>query len=417
MTADQKSLEKESKQETKPYLLEGIRILDFTQLLAGPYCTRILVDMGAEVTKIERPPLGDAMRMLPIIKEGVSGTFMQFNVGKKSVCLDLKKPEAIQIVKELVRKCDVVVENNKVGVMERLGIGYQTLKRENPALIMCSISGFGQTGPNKDRPALAPVIHAATGVTEILRRSYGEDIPPASHTISWADTIASYHAANAITSALFYRERHKIGQHIDVNLFDSMFFSIDYQIQHYTLTGQEPPPAYGAPPMKGNDGYLLAAIGKHEFVLKLLDAMGRSELKEDERFSTMASFFTNSGEFKKILSDWMQEVGSDDKIEAILRELEVPVSRMYSVAEAVESPQVESRGLLQQIDHPKLGKVRVVNTPFKFSETECSLRGLPPQLGEHNREVLTETLDYNTEQIASLYEQGILFDESPAFES
>lgn len=396
----------------RPRVLEGVRVLDFTQLLAGPYCTRLMVDMGADVIKVERPPQGDGGRQIPVIKEGVSGLFLQCNAGKKSLCLDLKKPKSIELIKQLIRSCDVTVENFKVGVMDNLGLDYETLKRVHPGLIMCSISGYGQNSPYQDRSALATIIHASAGVTETLRRGYGQNIAPAAHNIAWADSIAAYHAFGAINAALFYRERTGIGQHIDISMFDSLFFTIDSHVQYYLMTGKEPPANWGSIPVKGRDGYLSIGYGKYEFVVRIFESMGRSDLLQDERFRTINGIIMNQREFKEIVETWINTFESLKDAEAVLLKLGVPVSRVRSVVEAVNSTHVESRGLLAVVDHPKLGKVRVLNSPIKFSETGSGLRGPAPTLGEHNKEILSKFLDFSDNEIEDLYEEKVLYSNS-----
>lgn len=392
----------------KPSILDGVRVLDITQIIAGPYCTRLLADMGAEVIKLERPPMGDGEREMPAIRNGVSGSFMQYNAGKKGICLDLKKPQAIKIVKDLVKQCDVVVENLNVGAMARLGLGYEELNKVNPRLVMCSITGFGQTGPYKNRLAFATAVHAASGITEILRRQHGEDIRPASHGLSIGDTIAGYHAAYAIMASLFYRERTGKGQYIDISMFDSLFFTIDHQVQYYLMTGKEHT-IFGAVPVKGKDGYFTIGYGKYEMILRTLECIGKPELAKDERFSSLEQVIFNQQEFFQLVEDWAQNYGSVGEVEALLRQAGLAVSKVCSVPEVVHSPQVESRGLLAEVDHPKIGKVKVINSPFKLSETESTLRGPCPELGEHNKEVLSRLLHYRDEEIKKLYAEGILF--------
>jgi|APSaa5957512622_1039677.scaffolds.fasta_scaffold02804_8 CoA:oxalate CoA-transferase len=386
--------------------LEGIRILDFSQIIAGPTCTRFFADLGAEVIKVERPPQGDSSRNLPALKDGVSGLFLQYNAGKKGLCLDLKNPESIRIIKKLVEQCDVVVENFKVGTMDRMGLSYDILKEINPFLIMCSISGYGQTGPNKDLPSLAGTIHAAAGVTDILSRGHGEEVAPAPHNLSLADTIAGYHAFSAVVTALFHRERTGKGQAIDISLFDSLFCTIDYQVEHYLMTGTEPPPTWGAPPIKAKDGYITIGMGKIELVLKLIKRMG---MEKDERFDTMENLIANADQIIKTIEEWVFSFDSAAMAEAAIKEIGIPVSKVCTPVEAANSSQVRARSLLKEIDHPKIGKVDVINSPLKFSEVRSELRRLPPELGEHNREILTDLLGYSDEEIETLVTGGVLF--------
>lgn len=397
------------KEKEMPGILDGIRILDFTQVVAGPYCTRMLVDMGADVIKVE-PPEGESVRYIPTFRDGVSGSFLQYNGGKKSLAIDLKKEEAKKLIKELVRNCDVVVENFAVGTMKRLGLDYDTLKKENEQLIMGSITGYGQTGPNKSRLGFAVVVQAATGITDLLAKSNPGDVPPAPHALNLADTIAGYHLAMAIVSALFYRERTGIGQYIDISMFDSLFFTIDNQVQHYLMAHTPPPRFLGATPMKGRDGqYFLLGFAKYDVIRRFLKFIGREELTADKRFSSLSNIQNNREDFFNIVNNWAQTFDSTDELERVALAARLPVSKIKTVVEAIESPQIAAREMLLEMDHPKIGKVKVMNSPIKFSETSSRLRGVEARIGEHNEYVMKEILHLSTEEVASLYRRGILW--------
>jgi len=392
-----------------PGVLEGIRVLDFTQVLAGPYCTRMMADMGAEVIKIE-PPGGEGMRYMPAIRDGVSGSFLQYNGGKKSLCMDLKTKKAQAFVKELVRSSDVVVENFLVGTMDRLGLDYEVLRRENPSLIMCSITGYGQKGPNKDRLGFAVTIQADTGVTDLFRKCRMEEVPPAPHGISFADTIASYHAVGAINAALFYRERSGKGQYIDISMYDSLLFTVDHHVQHHLMTGEAPPRIFGAYPIEGKDGqFIVIGFGKYVMMERILKCMGREDLITDERFSSMSNLLEHQFEFIDILKDWIQSFDTIDEVEAILKKANLPVSKVRTIVEALGSSQVEAHGLIAEMDHPRIGTVKVLDSPIRFSETSSCLRSLAPEIGEHNEYVMTELLNLSEHEVSSLYEQGVLW--------
>lgn len=392
-----------------PGVLDGIRVLDFTQVLSGPYCTRMLADMGAEVLKVE-PPKGEGARYVPTLREGVSSSFLQYNGGKKSLCIDLKKKEAKKLIKELVRSCDLLVENFAVGTMKRLGLDFETMQRENPKLIMCSITGYGQTGPNKNRLGFAVTLQADVGVTDILRRSRLEDVPPAPHGISFADTIASYHAFGAISAALYYRERTGIGQYIDISMYDSLLFTIDNHAQHYLMTHEPPEPIFGSTPLQGKDGqYIAIGFGKHEMVGRLFKLMGREDLISDERFCSIGSTMQHRTEFTDIIIKWLNGFESTDEVEEILIKANIPASKVHTVVEALQSSQVESHSLIAEMEHPRIGMVRVLDSPIRFSKTSSRLRSLAPELGEHNEYVMTEILHLSSEEVASLYERGVLY--------
>lgn len=397
------------REEEKPGALEGIRIMDFTQVVAGPYCTRFLADMGAEVIKVE-PPSGEGTRYWPTLRGGVSGSFLQYNGGKKSLAIDLKKEEARKLIKELVRSCDVVVENFAVGTMNNLGLSYDVLRSENEKIIMCSISGYGQTGPNKNRLGFAATVQADVGLTEMLRKCYPVDVPPAPHALSFADTIAGYHATAAIATALFYRDRTGIGQYIDISMYDSLLFSVDHHVQHYLMSQTAPRSAFGSEPIKGKHGqYIVVGFGKHEMVVRLLKLMGHEDLLSDERFSSLTGIHTYREDFFGLIREWIQKFDSMDDVTEILTRAGLPAGTVHTLVEAVEAPQVSARNMVVEREHPRIGKVRVMNTPIKFSECSSEMRSLAPELGEHNEYVMKDILHRSSEEITSLYEQGVLY--------
>lgn len=390
-------------------VLDGIRVLDFTQVLAGPYCTRMLADMGAEVIKVE-PPNGEGFRYMAPIREGVSSSFLLLNCGKKSFCIDLKKEKAKEFIKQLVKSCDVVLENFAVGKMHSLGLDYEVLQKEKPDLIMCSITGYGQEGPNKNRLAFAPTIHADTGVTDLLSKGRVEDVVPGAQCISFADTIAGYHAVGAITSALFYKERRGKGQYIDISMYDSLLFTIDYHAQYYLMTQEPPPRIHGGLPIQGKDGrYIQIGYAKMDIVKRLFTCMGREDLKTDERFNCFTNISAHKFEFHEIVSQWVQSFETTDEVEAILIKANLPVSKIRTVVEAVQSLQVESHGLLAEVHHPRIGNIKVLNSPIRFSQSSCHLRSYAPDKGEHNDYVMKEILNLSQDDIALLYDQEILW--------
>ena len=396
--------------------LAGIRVLDFSTVVAGPFCGRMLADAGAEVIKVESPPAGDPSRNLPYIKQGLSGYFTQQNAGKRSLCLDLKRPQGLAIIRQLVPQVDIVLENFRPGVMARLGLDYATLHGLNPRLIFCSISGFGQTGPNRQRRAFAGVVHAAAGVTEILRRAHGEDTPPGSLGMALADTYTGLYAFAAVNLALYHRQVSGQGQWLDIALFDAIFSVIDYQVAYYTLSGQEPPAAFGARPFKGTGGYLTIGIGSPAPIKRALEI-----ICPEEHHTLFATYFAtgelmaqNYQRFQALVEAWLQRFDNVDEPERILAEAGVAVSKVKRVSEAVDSSQVQARGLLAEIEDPRLGPIKVMNSPLKFSAIASQVRGPAPWLGEHNQEILRRLLGYSAQQVAELEAQGVLYCEAPS---
>src|ERR1700739_1380172 len=271
--------------ETMTAPLEGLRVLDFSIMLAGPYCARLLADVGAEVIKIE-PPEGDDMRLRTPLRDGHSAYFGQLNAGKRSLALDLKNPEAIKLVHRLVAETDVVVENFRPGVMDRLGLGYEALRKINPRLIYCSISGYGQTGPTAERAAYAMIVHAESGFDRSLMRYAGDRDRPATGAIFVADVLGGIFGYSAIQTALVQRSRTGLGQRIDVALMDCMLNLLVYELQEAPFPIRTSRPTYG--PVRAKDGDLLIAPVTARNFKALCEVSGQRELAEDARFNTVS---------------------------------------------------------------------------------------------------------------------------------
>ena len=400
----------------KPGIFDGIRVLDFSIHIQGPYLTRLMADMGAEIIKVERPGEGDPTRWGPyIMGKGESGNFMQRNCGKKSISLDLKRPEAIEIVKQLAKISDVVVENYRPGVMARLGIDYPKLREVNPRIIMCSLSGFGQYGPYVDRPAGDSLIQAFTLGMEMTGEPNG---PPQICGIDYVDFCSGTHGLAAVSAALYYREKKGIGQYIDIALFDVAFGMHQSAIEEYILSGGKikytrfgshrkdlvPIGVY-----KGRDGYLtIGAVGDRAWA-SIAKVMGKPELINDERFNTQIHRSEHRDEVIQIISEWIQGCSSVMEADRLLFEGDVPCAPVLNIDQLMNNPQLEARELLVELDQPTFGKVKVVNSPFHFLETASKAKGHAPRLGEHNEEVLTTLLGYSTEHINKLYKEEILY--------
>ncbi|MFC1892444.1 CaiB/BaiF CoA transferase family protein [Chloroflexota bacterium] len=402
--------------EQKPGIFEGIRVADFSMHLQGPYLTRLMADMGAEVIKIERPGEGDPTRWAPyIMGRAESGNFMQRNCGKKSLSLDLKRPEAIEIAKQLVKISDVVVENFRPGVMARFGLDYPTLKEVNPKIIMCSLSGFGQYGPYINRPTGDTLVQAMTLGMEMTGEPDG---PPQICGLAYIDFCTGTHGLAAVSAALYYREKTGMGQYIDVALFDVGFSMHESPMQEYILSGGKikytrfgshkkdlvPVGVY-----QGRDGYLaIGAVGDRAWA-DLARVMGRPELITDERFDTQIHRLEHRDQVIQIVGEWIQICDSVMEADRLLTEGNVPSAPVLNIDQLMADPQLEARELLAEVDHPALGKVKVVNSPFHFSETASTARGRAPRLGEHNEEVLGDILGYSREQITALYNKDVLY--------
>ena len=391
-----------NKRLTGPRVLDGVRVLDFTTVIAGPYCTRLMADLGAEVLKVE-PPGGEFTRHVPPMRQGVSAVYSQLNCGKKSLALDLKRAAAADIVKQLVRTYDVVVENFSPGVMARLGLDYAVLAQANPAVIMCSISGYGQTGPSAQRPAYAPVVQAESGFEQVYLQYQPSLERPLNMGPPVADTTASLQALSAINGALFYRQRTGEGQHLDIAMFDALIntFPKEFQ-QHYWPS--TPDRLYG--PFDTRDGFILVLPLNQKHFESLAACMERQDLLSDPRFATTTERLANYQAFTAIVADWLRRLPSAEAL-ASLDAAHIPCAKYRSVGEAADDPQLQHRGMIVETEDAA-GKLRVPNSPFLFSHTQASVQPWVAKAGQHNREILTTVLGYSTACVDRLEAEGVL---------
>jgi crotonobetainyl-CoA:carnitine CoA-transferase CaiB-like acyl-CoA transferase len=391
--------------------LAGLLVVDFTIVMSGPMCTRMMADAGADVLKIE-PPGGDVVRQRPPMRGGISTYYASMNCGKRSVILDLASDEGKRLARELVLKADVVVENFRPGVMKRLGLDYATLAKDNPRLIYASISGFGQTGPKAGAPAYAPVIHAASGY-EVAYGDYQYDNQrPANNGIFIADVMGASYAFSAIQMALFERERSGRGQSIDVSLMDSVLSMLIYEIQAAQFPPDRKRQVYE--PVRAADGWVMVAAVTQKNLDVLFDVIGFPQGKTDPRFSSVAAKESHWSELLALIEGWtLRRSGSD--CEAVLMAAGVPCSRYRSVAEAMKDPQVVARGFLSELGAGE-GSFMVANAPYLMSATPTRARGVLAGLGQHSEEVLKEKLGLDDAALLALRRQGVL-GTRPAVES
>ncbi len=377
--------------------LHGLRVLDFSTTIAGPHCTRMLADVGAEVIKIEALD-GETMRIRPPVRNGCSSLFGQLNAGKKSIVLDLKSPEAVEVVRHLVKNADILVENFRPGVMRSLGLDYPSLAPLNPALVYCSISGYGQTGPSAELPAYAPVIHAASGY-DMAHLAYqpGRNRPDYCG-IYHADVLTGVYAFGAISAALYQRHLTGKGQHIDVSMLESMLTLTPTEVQASQF--ELPPPSrpmFG--PVETADGYVMVAIASEKTFQGLVRAAGRPEWIGDARFAKYADRRRHWTELMDGVESWSRTVTT----EKCLTELSghgVPCSAYRTVAEAMDDPQIVHRGALADVEDGG-GTFKVVNMPFRMSGARVAAGQRAPALGEHTQAVLGEA-GLPQDQIAAL---------------
>jgi crotonobetainyl-CoA:carnitine CoA-transferase CaiB-like acyl-CoA transferase len=365
----------------------GLRVLDFSTTIAGPHCTRMLADMGAEVIKIESVE-GETMRSRPPVRNGFSTAFGQLNVGKKSLVLDLKSPKAIEIIRRLVAGTDIVVENFRPGVMRRLKLDYGSLRELNPKLIYCSISGYGQTGPSAELPAYAPVIHAASGY-DMAHLSYqpGRSRPDYCG-IYHADVVTGVYAFGAISAALYQRHSSQRGQHIDVSMLESMLSLTLNELQWSQFeVKQTPRPMFG--PVETADGYVMLAIASEKTFQSLVKVIGHPEWIADPRFALYADRRDNWADLMNGAETWSRTLTTEECV-AELNVHIVPCSAYRTVAEALRDPQIAHRGALSEVRDGG-GAFKVLNLPFRMSGTNISAAKQMATLGEHTVAFLRES--------------------------
>ncbi len=384
-------------------ILHDLRVLDLTTTIAGPHCTRLLADLGAHLVKIESPE-GDLMRTRPPLRDGASSYFGQLNAGKKSVVLDLKQPAAVDIVKRLVRTTDVLVENFRPGVMQRLGLDYQALAAVQPALIYCAISGYGQSGPSAALPAYAPVIHAACGYDR-AHLSYQEGrTKPDNNGIFIADVLSGTYAFAAILAALHQRQRSGHGQLVDVSMLESMLTMTLAEIQR----AQFPLPPPGRPmfgPIETRDGYVMLAVASERTFADLARAAGRADWLADPRFAVYADRRRNWHLLVEELEQWSRRLTTAE-CQAAFDRCGVPCSPYRTVEEAMADPQLAHRGAFGEV-RDAAGVFRALNPPFRFSGAPAGVQPYAAALGEHGDEVLAEA-GYTAREIEEFRKSGAL---------
>jgi crotonobetainyl-CoA:carnitine CoA-transferase CaiB-like acyl-CoA transferase len=386
-----------------PDALAGLQVLDFTIVMSGPMCTRMLADAGADVIKVE-PRAGDVVRQRAPVRGGISTYYGSMNCGKRSIVLDLGTEDGRRVARELAAKADVVVENFRPGVMNRLGLDHATLCAHNPRLIYASISGFGQTGPKAGAPAYAPVIHASSGY-EAAHLEYQRDQQrPMNNGIFLADVLGASYAFGAIQMALYEREKSGRGQHIDVSLMDSVLGMLIYEMQAAQFPPDRRRQVYE--PVRAADGWVMVAAVTPKNQEVLFDVIGHPEAKTDPRFATVAAKESNWPALLELIEAWTRQ-RSGAECEQTLMAAGVPCSRYRSVAEAMADPQVAERGFLAELGEGE-GRFKCANLPFLLSRTPTRARPQLAALGEHGEEVLREKLALDDAAIRSLRQHGAL---------
>src|ERR1700726_3257292 len=374
----------------------GLRVLDFSTTIAGPHCARMLADMGAEVIKIESAE-GETMRSRPPVRSGCSSAFGQLNVGKKSLVLDLKSPDAIEIVCRLVADTDILVENFRPGVMRRLKLDYASLQQLNPRLIYCSISGYGQTGPSAEPPAYAPVIHAASGY-DMAHFSYQpERTRPDYCGIYHADVLTGVYAFGAISAALYQRHASNKGQHIDVSMLESMLSLTLSELQWSQFEVRPTQrPMFG--PVETADGYVMLAIASEKTFQSLIKVIGHPEWIADPRFLKYSDRRDHWADLMDGVETWSRAL-TTEKCVVELNDHGVPCSAYRTVAQALSDPQIAHRGALSEVEDGG-GSFKVLNLPFRMSGASVAPGKRIATLGEHTRAYLKQA-GLSEEEIAA----------------
>ena len=396
-----------------PGPLEGIRILDLTWVLSGPYASMVLSDLGAEVVKVERPPFGDIARTNGPFINGESCYFFSINRGKQSIAIDLGRQAGRDLFLRLVDEADVVMENFTPGVMDRLGLGYEALRRRNPRLVYAAVSGFGQTGPYRERPALDVIVQGMGGIMSITGQPGGPPIRPGA---SYGDIVAGLFAAVGVLAALQERTRSGLGQLVDVSMLDCQIAALENAFMRYFATGQVPGPLGTRHPtstpfqaFETKDGHIVIALSWNvESQWEVLCGLiGCPELIDDPRFTTSALRTEHHAALEPILAaalrqrttaEWLAEFGP----------LDLPCGPVNTIAEAAADPQVTAREMLVDVDHPVIGPLKLANTPVRLSRTPGAIRGPSPAVGEHTETALETWLGLDPDEIVSLHRDGAI---------
>lgn len=396
--------------DTTPGPLTGIRVLDLSRFIAGPLCAQSLADFGAEVVKVERPSGEDSRHHEPYYR-GESLYTMLYNRNKRGMTLDTRHPKALPILERLVEWADVVVENYRPGTIERMGLGYDRMKEINPDIILVSISGFGQTGPDSSRALFDAIAQASSGLMSMTGEPDGKPMLTGTYI---ADYVTAYVATIGAFAAVMHRMRTGEGQRVDVASLDSMFASLGIRLITSLMTGVEmgrsgnrdlltaPVNVYAS---KDDPVYIQA--GTNSLFPKLCHLMDREDLLADDRFRTVPGRMAHQDVLEKCVAEWAL-ISTADELVSRLDQAGIPCARVASLGDVIASPQIAAREMVVEVEHPELGTLRLPNSPIKMERSAPSVRTAPPTVGEHTDEVCEEVLGLPTESVRQLREEGVL---------
>ena len=392
--------------------LSGLVVLDLTRVLAGPYCTMLLADMGANIIKIEEPKKGDDTRQFAPTKNGESVYYININRNKRGITLNLKNEKARELFLLMVKKADVVVENYRPGTMEKLGLGYEILKETNPAIIYAAISGFGHSGRYKDRPGYDIIAQAMSGLMSTTGWPGGE---PTRTGTAISDILGGLSAAIGILSAIYYKQRTGIGQKIDVALVDSTISALEIINMIYLVEGRIPQRIgnryeanYPYDTFKTEDGTVVIGAANDKLWKLLCEEMERPDLPEDPRFVNVPDRVLHHEVLREIIEEWTMSRKSDWLVDTLLAK-GIPAAPIYDISQVTADPHfAEDREMFVELQHPVAGPIKVTGNHIKFSETPASVKKSSPQLGEHTVEVLSEWMGFSQEEIAGLKASGAI---------
>ena len=385
--------------------LEGVRVVDLSRVLAGPFCGMLLSDLGADVIKVEDTGAGDESRTWPPHKDGESAAFLVINRNKRDMTLDLKAPEGVETLRRLVAKADVLIENFRTGTMESFGLGYDALAALNPRLVYCSVSAFGRTGPRKDGAGYEALMQAFSGIMSITGEPDGA---PVRAGVSFLDLTTGIFCAFGIVNALLHRTRTGLGQRVDGSLLETAVTLLNYHAEGYLLTGAVPRALGSSHPslspyrtFRCRDGQWIFIAGANDrFWQRLAPALGLAHLGHDPRFAVNIQRVKHRRELEAALEDAIGKQDREPLLE-ILEEAGVPATPVNTVDQVMNDPQTAARAMIERVVHPRLGEIPVVGTPVKFSRMRAGVRRSAPLLGQHTDEILAEH-GYTRDEITAL---------------